>query len=118
MQSLRNAHTFSRLMLVWFALFLGVAIASPIVSPQSTQLVCTGSGAIKAVTSGSDSSLPIGGHILDCPLCSGVGAPPPLALVHFETVQPLAYALQSIASAHIASATAVPPPARGPPTYL
>jgi len=118
MQHLRNANYLARFMLVWFALYLGVAIASPLVNPQGTQLVCSASGTMKVVSATGDAGAPNSGNTLDCPLCAGVGAPPPLDLVAFDATSPLAYALQSIASAHIATATAAPPPARGPPTLL
>ena len=118
MQNLRNAHNITRLVLVWFALFLGAAIASPIVSHNPTQLVCSASGVMTVVSTGGDSTGAANGHTLDCPLCTGIGAPPPLSLIVFDPVQPLGYALQSFASAHIASASAAPLPARGPPTLL
>ena len=118
MQNLRNAHYIARFMLVWFALYVGVAIASPLVSPKSTQLVCSASGTMKVVSSTGDAGEPSSSHTLDCPLCAGVGAPPSLDLVTFDATQPLAYAAQSIASAHIATATAAPLPARGPPALL
>ena len=117
MQTLRNAHYLARFVLVWFALFLGVAIASPIVNPNPTQLVCSASGTMKVVSAGDDVDGTVAGHTLECPLCTGTGidAPPSLALVDFVLAQPLAYAVQSIASARIASATTAPLPARGPP---
>ena len=118
MHQLRNAKLIARFVLVWFALSIGVAIASPLVKPQSMQLICSGSGAIKVVTTSADGTTPASSHTLDCPLCAGFGAPPPVSVWKFEPIQPLAYALRSIASAHIASATAAPLPARGPPTAL
>ncbi|MBL0252724.1 MAG: hypothetical protein IPQ12_09165 [Polaromonas sp.] len=54
MQTLRSAHHLARLVLVWFALSLGVAIASPVVNPQDLQMVCTGSGAMKLVVTNAD----------------------------------------------------------------
>jgi hypothetical protein len=118
MENLRNAHHLARLVLVWFALFLGVAIASPIVNPQSSQLVCSASGMVKLTPTNGDANAAVVGHAMDCPLCAGIGAPPPISLVIFDHVQPLAYAMQSIASARIATATSAPLPARGPPSLL
>jgi hypothetical protein len=115
MQFLRNAHRISAFVLVWFALYIGVAIASPMVNPKGLQLVCSGSGGSKIASTGDDDSAPSGHHTLDCPLCAGVGAPPPVEIASFKSVQPVAFALQRIASAHIASASAAPMPARGPP---
>jgi hypothetical protein len=104
--------------LVWFALSIGVAIASPLVNPKSTHFICASTGASKVVSSNSDGTSPGTSHTLDCPLCAGIGAPPPVSLWKFDPVPPLAYALQGIESTHIAAATAAPPPARGPPTLL
>ena len=118
MQHLRDAHYLARWVLVWFALTISVAIASPIVQPQGLQLVCAGQGGMKLLVSGDDGSSPATGHTLHCPLCVGIGAPPPVAVVKFYPVQPLAYVLQGIAAAHIAAATAAPLPARGPPALV
>ncbi len=118
MEKLRNAHHMARFVLVWFALFLGVAIASPIVHPQNSQLVCSASGTMKLAPANGDANAAGVGHTMDCPLCAGVGAPPSIAFVLFDHAQPMGFAMQSIASARIASATAAPLPARGPPTRI
>jgi hypothetical protein len=96
---------------------LGVAVASPIVKPQDILLVCTGSGAMKVLVQSDDgSTTELASNSMDCPLCAPMAAPPPMACTVVEPTQPLAYALQSIPSAHIAARTAAPLPARGPPT--
>ncbi len=115
MQTLRNAHLLARFVLVWFALFIGVAIASPLVKPQAMELICTGMGMMKIQVQGDDGSPDLTPKTLDCPLCAASCAPPPMATLAPEPVSPLAYVLQSIPSAIIAALTAAPPPARGPP---
>jgi hypothetical protein len=117
MQTLRNAHLLARFVLVWFALSIGVAIASPLVKPQAMELICSGMGAMKLQVQGSDGTQDLIPKTLDCPLCATSSAPPPVASLAAEPVQPLAYVLQSIPAAHIAALTAVPPPARGPPAF-
>jgi hypothetical protein len=117
MQTLRNAHLIARFVLVWFALSIGVAIASPLVKPQAMELICSGMGVMKLQVQGSDGSQDLSPKTLDCPLCVTGCAPPPVASQAFEPVQPLAYVLQSIPSAIIAALTAAPPPARGPPAF-
>jgi len=121
MQFLRQSHLITRFALVWFALFVCVAAASPIVNPQSIEMVCSGSGVMKLVIQGqseSDEGLGVAsGHTLDCSLCGTVGAPPPVAIFLPALPQPLAYALQSIPQARIAALTGAPLPARGPPTF-
>lgn len=70
LQSLRNARSLTRLVLVWLALFMGVAVASPLVNPEGVQWICTSTGSVKLVhfdadgqeTQGSDQGV-------HCPLC-------------------------------------------------
>jgi hypothetical protein len=114
MQRLRQARTLARLVLAWFALTLGVALASPVVQPQAFQLVCTGTGALQLVVHDGDASQPPASHTLECPLCAAVAPPPPIAdtLPH---AQPLAHAVQPIPAARLAARVAAPLPARGPP---
>lgn len=117
MQTLRHAHLLARFVLVWFALSIGVAIASPIVKPQGMDVICTGMGVMKLQAAPSDDGGPdLLTLTLDCPLCAHLNAPPPpLARLAVVPVQPRAYVLQSIPAARIASLTAAPLPARGPP---
>ena len=116
MRTLRHFTFISRLVLAWFVLSLGVAVASPIVQPRDILLVCTGSGAMKMLVTAADGSASeVSGNTLDCPLCAPMAAPPPAEHLAAEPVQPLAFALQGIPSAHIAARTAAPLPARGPP---
>lgn len=116
MQSLRNAHLLARLVLVWFALSIGVAIASPLVKPQAMELICSGAGVMKVLAKTDDGAKELSGHTLDCPLCASLGAPPPVARQVAEPQPSLSHALQPIAAAHIAALTAAPLPARGPPS--
>lgn len=117
MQTLRNAHFIARFVLVWFALSIGVAIASPIIKPQAMELICSGSGVMKVLLKTDDGTKEVASHTLDCPLCASLSAPPPVARLSAEPVQALAYVMQSIPAAHIAALTAAPPPARGPPFF-
>ena len=116
MQSLRAARFLVRLVAVWFVLSMAAAIASPLVKPQAMELICSGSGAVKLLIKSDDGSTQVASHTLDCPLCASLSAPPPVARLTAEPVQPLSNVLQTIPAAHIASLTAVPPPARGPPS--
>ncbi len=115
LQTLRNAHLLTRLVLVWFALFIGISVASPLVKPQTAQMVCSAMGGMKMVMGddAGDSQKSSGG--MDCPLCAHVSAPPPPVSLGFETRSALAYALRAIPSAHIAWLTGSPLPPRGPP---
>ena len=118
MQTLRNAHLIARFVLVWFALSIGVAIASPIVKPQGMALICTGTGVMKVLVKADDGSTKeVATKTMECPLCATVSAPPPVTSQTAEPVQPLAYVMQRIPAAHIAAVTGAPPPARGPPAF-
>ena len=118
MSALRHAHRLASFVLMWFVLSLSVAVASPVVHPQAVELVCSASGAVKAVVQTDDGAQEMGASHLDCPLCVLTGAPPPTPVVALPAVQPLALAVQSIPAARIAAATAAPLPARGPPRFL
>lgn len=119
LQLLRNAHLIARFVLVWFALSIGVAVASPFVKPQGMAVICTGTaGVMKLLIQTDDGPQDVASYAMDCPLCATSSAPPPpLACMTVEPVHPLAYVLRSIASAHIAALTAAPLPARGPPVF-
>ena len=118
MHSLRRARTLVSLVLMWFVLSLGVAIASPIVHPQAMELLCSSAGAIKVVVHGDDGAQEVGSTHMDCPLCVLTGAPPPPpAVPAVHQPLPLGRALQPIPAARLAVATAAPLPARGPPAF-
>jgi hypothetical protein len=116
MHTLRSSKLIAKLVLVWFALFLGSAIASTVIKPGNLQMVCSTGGVMKMVDiSGDGDDLQVSAS-MDCPLCASVTAPPAPVSGHFEKLSPLAHVLQPIAAAHIASITAPPLPSRGPPT--
>ena len=117
MQQLRNAIQITRLVLVWFALSVGVAIASPVLNPKGVDMVCTGTGMMKLVVQGDDDSA-ASVKTMDCPLCLSISAPPPAINAGLTPPSPLAHAMQPIAAAHIAALTAPPLPSRGPPALF
>ncbi|MCJ0764672.1 DUF2946 family protein [Variovorax terrae] len=115
MHVLRNAQLLTRLVLVWFALSIGAAIASPVIKPVPMELVCSSSGAMKLLVKTDDGVKEVRSHTLDCPLCAGTGPLPPAVQTTAEPASPLAHVLRPIPAAHIAWLTAAPLPARGPP---
>jgi hypothetical protein len=117
MQKVRHAFQLTRFVLVWFALSVGVAIASPVLSPKGMDMVCTGTGTMKLVMLGDDDAA-ASSLTLDCPLCASVAAPPPALSTALTQPSPLAHAVQRIAAAHIAALTAPPLPSRGPPVLF
>jgi hypothetical protein len=120
LQTLRQALNLTRLVLVWFALSVGVAIASPMVNPQAMDLVCTSTGSMKLVVQGDDAGVAATSHTLDCPLCASHSAPPPALNTALTQPVPssLAHALEPLAAARIAAVTAPPLPSRGPPAHF
>ena len=115
MQALRSSKFIASLVLVWFALFLGSAIASSVIEPGNLQMVCSSDGGMKMLDTGdSDGEIKLS-KPMDCPLCASVTVPP-AHTVHFDAPSPLAHALKPVAAAHLASVTAPPLPSRGPPS--
>ena len=117
LQSLRNAHRLTRLVLVWFALFVGVAVASPLVNPEGVQLVCTTAGSVKLLQLDADGEEAQSSHQgLHCPLCLPVAAPPVVSVsapVHVG----LSHALRPLEQARLASLIGLPWQARAPPSF-
>ena len=118
MHSLRSARQLVRIVLIWFALSLGVAMASPVVNPQVFELLCSGSGSMKVLVKAADGTPQPSTYALDCPLCVPAVAPPPAPFIPGICAQPLGHVVQSIPAARVAALTAAPLPARGPPSSL
>ena len=103
MQTLRNTQLLARLVLGWFVFFVGVSVATPLVNPQASQMVCSATGGMKMVNlddSSGDTTKPSG--TMDCPLCTQVSAAPSPLAFNFETISVLAHAMRSIPSALLA----------------
>lgn len=117
MQTLRRTKHLARFVLAWFVCALGVAVASPLIQTQEFTLVCSDVGTVKLQAVSDDRVAPRIDHILDCPLCLPLFAPPvPTPLQSAHGVAPLAMA-QGIAKALAPSERAAPFFARGPPTF-
>lgn len=116
MHFLRTSSALARLVLAWFVLTMGVAVASPIVHPRAMELLCSASGNMKLIVVGEDGTEQ-SHHTLDCPMCMATTLPSPVVVARFEAPQPLAHALTKATAAHIASAVGAPLPPRGPPAF-
>ncbi|MEO8542621.1 MAG: DUF2946 family protein [Betaproteobacteria bacterium] len=117
MAAIQPTRKLARLVLAWFMLALGVAVATPLVKPQSWKLVCSASGSVKLLNIGDDGTVQVGGHQLECPLCWLTAAPPPdmrLALLPQSVLQP---ARMPVPRGLVAVRVAPPMPARGPPLF-
>jgi len=115
LHALRSSPWLSRLALLWFALTLGAAVASPLVNPQSEPVICSGIGMHKVVLNddGTTTNSSVSG--MSCPLCLLGGAPPQTGTLTVQSAQSLDHVLHSTPASHIGEMTAAPPPARGPP---
>ncbi|MBU3737658.1 MAG: DUF2946 domain-containing protein [Rhodoferax sp.] len=120
LQTLRDARSIGRWMLVWFALSIGIAVASPAIKPQTLTQVCTAGGSVEWVTAdtgdiaGDDPAAGQPVHGLDCVLCMTLAAPPaadpqPRLLAGTCTAQPVT------PSATVVALSIAAPAARGPP---
>lgn len=112
-----NVLHWARFVLLWFALSIGVAIASPLIKPQAMELICTSAGATQLLVKTDEGVKDMSGHTLDCPLCATLSAPPPVARQPAQPAQPLGHGLQSLPAAHVPARSAAPLPARGPPAF-
>lgn len=120
MQRLRSSSLLARLILAWFVLTVGVAIASPIVHPQAMELICTTGGVAKLVVLDEDGQQASSAthHTLDCPLCLQLSSTLPLQQGAEHQSQPLAHVLQKAVAATIAALVGAPLPPRGPPIFV
>lgn len=118
MLPLRRARLIARWVLMWFALSLGVAIASPLVKPQAMELICTGTGVMKFVKQGADGSVESVGLTLDCPLCANLGAPPPAFAAYTVLVFQRVFVLLPVEVARVAALLRGPWQARAPPVFF
>jgi hypothetical protein len=120
LQSLRNAQVLTRLVLVWFALFIGVAVASPLVKPEATQLVCTAMGSMKLVQADADTEGTAAAtwhSAIDCPACLPLMASTPSAPPLGLPPGGLSHVLQARPAARLASMLGQPWQARAPPVF-
>jgi hypothetical protein len=118
LQTLRNAHHLTRLVLVWFALFVGAAVASPLVKPEAVHLVCTAIGGVKLVqvdAAGADVDAAVAHTALDCPACLPLIAPPVADMLAPLPTGNLSHVLQPLPAARLASLLGQPWQARAPP---
>lgn len=121
LQSLRNAHRLTRFVLVWFALFIGAAVASPLVKTEAVHLVCTAIGGVKLVQADTSDDEAGGAALrtaLDCPACLPLIAPPAADVLALLPTGNLSHVLRPLPAARLASLLGQPWQARAPPTFL
>ena len=120
LQSLRNANRLTRFVLVWFALFVGAAVASPLVKPEAVHLVCSAIGGVKLVqvdAAGADVDSAVAHTALDCPACLPLIAPPVADMLAPLPSGNLSHVLQPLPAARLAGLLGQPWQARAPPIF-
>ena len=118
LHTLRNTPWLARLALLWFTLTLGVAVASPLVNPQSEVMICSAANGMVKIMLNADGSFSTASSTMDCPLCMVGGACAPVVQHTVQAPCPLAYVRHSRSAAIITARTAAPPPSRGPPVLI
>ena len=114
METLRRLRRLTcQLLLVWFALSIGVAMASPVLTAHGDDVVCSGSGALMLMPA-DDGGTPAAGHDHDCHLCVMVGAPPVVPLVLAAYAAPVDTPILQL-PVPVPSQHPVPFQQRGPP---
>jgi hypothetical protein len=117
LQFLRQTRLLASGMLAWVLLSMAVAVAAPIVNPQATAMVCSGTASVKLVNVGGDDSAPSAAqHGLDCVLCLAFHAPNPPAANPALTPPSLSHVLSGVPVTAVAWHAAPPLSARGPPS--
>lgn len=114
MENLRRTCMLARAVLVWFALYVGVSVASPVVSPQAFAIICSSTGALMLVDQGDAHDSGKARHALDCPLCLST-APPPRAVAAYQPPAPSQTVCESQDLPPLARVAEGPWSARGPP---
>lgn len=114
MPALRSSRRLAACVLAWFALWLGAALASPVVGDAGLQLICTGSG-FELVTSDEGVSAQQSGHLGQCPACVHGAAPPPPAGALRLHPGAAHEAPEAVLAHGFVRNAAAPPAARGPP---
>lgn len=117
MPSPRHARLIARWVLMWFALSLGAAMASPLIAPRAMEMVCSSAGIMTLVVQSDDGAIKPAGLTLDCPLCIPAGAPPPALTWGAEPPFELAFSLLPREVARITSLLRGPWQARAPPRF-
>ncbi|QTD45135.1 hypothetical protein [Ottowia testudinis] len=104
----------ARLVLAWFVLSIGVAVAAPLVSPQALEIVCSASGS-KLVLHTEEGAVDLNAAQMHCPMCIPTGAPPPLAVLAPDAPPLPPFALPLAPARWVAGHAAPPWQARAPP---
>ena len=115
MQTLRTSLMLTRLVMAWFMLTFGVAVASPIIAPHTLVMLCSQDGARSIVIDADGKIATTKDHTLDCAFCIPAAAPPPSVSVLPPATNSVRHVEAHFTSAPAQAAAGAPPPPRGPP---
>lgn len=115
MHILRTSLTLTRLVLAWFMLTFGVAVASPVIAPKTLVLLCSHEGSKAVVLDADGKVVTAEGQTLNCPLCLPATAPPPALAMPLPAPGFTITVLFHPTPEHVSAPVGAPLPARGPP---
>lgn len=117
MKTLRSMARLRWWLLAWFVLSVGAAVASPMIQPKVTELVCSSAGTVKLLVHSDSGTAELGAMGMDCPMCL-LGAAAPVAMqTPLPALPPQAHLPIFSIRAFAVVAMAAPPPARAPPSF-
>lgn len=76
LQTLRHSRALARLVLVWFVLTLGVAVAAPAVQPVVLGSICSAASPVDGGSQPDGNTMAGMHHSLQCVMCLAAGGPP------------------------------------------
>jgi hypothetical protein len=114
LQPLRQAKHFTRWVLVWFVLSMGVAMANPLLQPVAWTEVCSATGSRWVDTEDGTHDATVQ-HTLACVFCTPAVVPPPALASAFVPIAALRDALLPAPTSHHAWRVSMLLAARGPP---
>jgi len=116
MHTFRTSLSLTRLVLAWFMLTFGVAVAAPVIAPQTLVILCSHEGTRAIVLDADGNVATTEAQGMDCPLCLPVTAPPPAFSMPMRAPASVLSLPSDTASAHVLAPVGAPLPARGPPS--
>jgi len=103
--------------LAWFVMALGAAVASPMLQPQSVELICAGSGGAQLFLRTADGLVSTDSAGMQCPLCLAADAPPVAPAAAQAFTAPPDGTPRAPLRRRMAASARTHPPARAPPFF-
>jgi len=106
----------TRLVLVWYVLFVGLSVLASTLQPKTLEVVCSSMGIMKLVVQGEEGENQVRSS-MDCSLCAHAtpALPPPMVAGLAHVPDARARSVQRLPEAVLIANTAPPLPSRGPP---